>query len=226
MFGRPSLFYHDPEWDFHWPSMLFLRSRDTCTVPITEDMTSVCLFGLCDFDSKFFNESCDPGYCGDIQNDTSFSKVFTSAGDTCTSMDVYTCEETFWKSEPSICNDNFTYEYDEDGCFNFELVKASCFYQDYLRVKLYLGVIGKGLYCCPDMNVKPSNTLWQLNIFHFIWDKSFINHFAVVGSIGLLGNILNLLVLNSRELRNNCFNNLLTCLNIVERWWMVIEVII
>ena len=33
-----------------------------------------------------------------------------------------------------------------------------------------------------------------------------------------MGNIVNIIVLNTRELRSNCFNNLLTSLNVVERW--------
>ena len=33
----------------------------------------------------------------------------------------------------------------------------------------------------------PRNTMWQLNIFYFIEDKSFINHFQLLAVLGLWG---------------------------------------
>ena len=42
-------------------------------------------------------------------------------------------------------------------------------------------------------------------------------YISVIGAFGLTGNFLNIIVLNSKELRSNCFNNLLTSLNIMER---------
>ena len=49
------------------------------------------------------------------------------------------------------------------------------------------------------------------------FNKEFIL-FSVCGGAGLIGNSVNLLVLNSRDMRSNCFNNLLTSLNIAERY--------
>jgi len=47
----------------------------------------------------------------------------------------------------------------------------------------------------------------------------------VFGCLGLIGNIVNIIVLNTRELRSNCFNNLLTSLNVVESL-LIISVIL
>ena len=46
---------------------------------------------------------------------------------------------------------------------------------------------------------------------------------AGVGILGILGNILSIIVLNTKEMRTNCFNNLLTALNIADRWKIDIQ---
>ena len=38
----------------------------------------------------------------------------------------------------------------------------------------------------------------------------------VFGGLGLLGNTVSILVLNSKDMRSNCFNNILTALNITD----------
>ena len=46
---------------------------------------------------------------------------------------------------------------------------------------------------------------------------------AGVGILGILGNMLSIIVLNTKEMRTNCFNNLLTALNIADRWEIYIQ---
>ena len=46
---------------------------------------------------------------------------------------------------------------------------------------------------------------------------------AVLGTLGILGNVLSIIVLNTKEMRTNCFNNLLTALNIADRWEIDIQ---
>ena len=85
------------------------------------------------------------------------------------------------------------------------LARKSCFYRDYLTVKHILGVTGIGLH---KKLIKLSPR--KLDIFNFA-------ELSVFGCLGLIGNIVNIIVLNTRDLRSNCFNNLLTSLNVVER---------
>ena len=40
----------------------------------------------------------------------------------------------------------------------------------------------------------------------------------VFGCFGLVGNLLSIIVLNTKDMKNNCFNNLLTALNITDRY--------
>ena len=46
---------------------------------------------------------------------------------------------------------------------------------------------------------------------------------AGLGILGILGNMLSIIVLNTKEMRANCFNNLLTALNIADRWEIYIK---
>ena len=47
---------------------------------------------------------------------------------------------------------------------------------------------------------------------------------AGVGILGILGNMLSIIVLNTKEMRTNCFNNLLTALNIADRLEMEMDI--
>ena len=41
----------------------------------------------------------------------------------------------------------------------------------------------------------------------------------VAGVLGLVGNFLSIIILNTRDMRTKCFNNLLTTLNITDRFY-------
>ena len=45
--------------------------------------------------------------------------------------------------------------------------------------------------------------------------------FEVIGCFGLVGNLLSIIVLNTKDMRSNCFNNLLTALNMTDRCYSV-----
>merc|ERR1712227_78920 len=47
----------------------------------------------------------------------------------------------------------------------------------------------------------------------------------VAGTFGFIGNLVNMIVLCSREMRNKCFNNLLTVLNITDSFHLVFAIL-
>ena len=46
---------------------------------------------------------------------------------------------------------------------------------------------------------------------------------AGLGILGILGNMLSIIVLNTKEMRTNCFNNILTALNVADRFVIDIQ---
>ena len=127
-------------------------------------MTSLCQFGSClDLDDQL--ESCHSyeKLCDNAQREV-FQQFLNVSENVCTTLDLSLCQKMFWNTEELVCDENFVYEYDEDGCFNmvfkikkkistkyFQLllqgsVRMSCFYQDYLSAKFYIGVVGIGWY--------------------------------------------------------------------------------
>ena len=72
----------------------------------------------------------------------------------------------------------------------------------------------------------PSTVKW--NFFYIIVSKSILiwsfTFILVAGSFGLVGNFINIVVLCSKEMRNKCFNNLLTVLNITDRSGWIKEI--
>ena len=102
-------------------------------------MTFQCQFGDCDFDLNCSIVSCDR-----VNNDTFVTWMLSEGNDTCHSLDLGTCRDTFWNHVTPTCNASFRYEYDEDGCHNMGEARKSCFYKDYLAVKYVLGIIGIG----------------------------------------------------------------------------------
>ena len=88
--------------------------------------------------------------------------------------------------------------YDIDGCYDLSDLEHYKYYEDQLVFMKYLGVIAMGqsiTYSTSDM----------------------IERLAGIGILGIIGNLLSIIVLNTKEMRTNCFNNLLTALNVAER---------
>ena len=81
-------------------------------------MTSLCQFGSClDLDDQL--ESCHSyeKLCDNAQYEV-FQQFLNVSENVCTTLDLSSCQRMFWKTEELVCDENFVYEYDEDGCFN------------------------------------------------------------------------------------------------------------
>ena len=50
-------------------------------------------------------------------------------------------------------------------------------------------------------------------------------HVSAFGGVGLLGNLVSIVVLLSKEMRKNCFNNILTALNITDSLHIVFAIL-
>ena len=50
-------------------------------------------------------------------------------------------------------------------------------------------------------------------------------YFSVFGGLGLFGNLVSIVVLLSKDMRSNCFNNILTALNITDSLHIVFAIL-
>ena len=88
--------------------------------------------------------------------------------------------------------------YDEEGCFYTDILRETNSYKTYMKFSLWMGILTIG------MNFSLVN---------------FKNFFPLVsGCFGLIGNVVNIVVLCSQDMRSKCFNNLLSLLNLTDRY--------
>ena len=122
----------------------------------------------------------------------------------CSEIDLSTCrpfpyESYSNESEEYLAEDQLNL-YDEDGCFYTDMLRSTRRYETYMNFSLCMGILTIGKSLLSTLNISRSTLI-----------------FLVSGSFGLVGNLVNIIVLCSQEMRAKCFNNLLTVLNITDR---------
>ena len=74
------------------------------------------------------------------------------------------------------------------------------------------------------LGIKSGNE-WMMGPYYTKLQNISPPHVSAFGGVGLLGNLVSIVVLLSKEMRKNCFNNILTALNITDSLHIVFAIL-